>query len=126
MAEPARFVGLRVLRSEVADFTFQEFNSPVVPHEFRGKSMINDLIELEPLLSQYDPDRIIVGPLRNLSISSSFRYFYIAGSGSKVYESIGLGFEAEPKAESQRLDIIEKVKSRFREVTTPGSPPQMT
>jgi hypothetical protein len=94
------------LRSEVADFTFQEFNNQEIPHEFRGKSMINDLIELEPLLSQYGPGRIVVGPLLNLSISSNFRYFYIAGSGGRIYESIALGFEAETDAARQRLDII--------------------
>jgi hypothetical protein len=83
--------------------------------------MISDLVELEPLLSQYDPGKILVGPLLNLSISSNFRYFYIAGNGDKIYESIGLGFEAEADAERQRLDIIEKLKSRFREVAILGS-----
>jgi hypothetical protein len=83
--------------------------------------MINDLIELEPLLSQYDAGKVFVGPLLSLSISSSFRYFYIAGNGTKVYESIGLGFEAETDAESQRVNVMEKLKSRFREVMTPDS-----
>ena len=54
--------------------------------------MINDLIDVEPLLGQHDPGMILVGPLLSLSISSSYRYFYIAGNGSKVYETISLGF----------------------------------
>ena len=80
--------------------------------------MINDFTDLEPLLDQYDPGIILVGPLRSLSISSSFRYFHIAGKGSKVYESVSLGFiEAETDAQSRRTVISEKLHGRFGEVT---------
>ena len=79
--------------------------------------MISDFTDLEPLLSQYDPGTILVGPLRSLSISSSFRYFHIAAKGSKVYESVSLGFiEAETDAQRRRADIIEKLNGRFGEV----------
>jgi hypothetical protein len=37
---------------------------------------------------------ILVGPLLSLSISSRYRYFYIAGNGSKVYETIFRGDRA--------------------------------
>ena len=84
--------------------------------------MITDLIGLEPLLDQYDPGTILVGPLLSLSLSSTFRYFYIGGNGSKVYQSIGLGFvEAEIDAERQRADVVGTLKNRFVEVITFGS-----
>ena len=84
--------------------------------------MITDLIGLEPLLDQYDPGTILVGPLLSLSLSSTFRYFYIGGNGSKVYQSIGLGFvEAEIDAERQREDVVGTLKNRFVEVITFGS-----
>jgi len=77
--------------------------------------MITDLRDLEPLLGQYDPGLILVGPV--LSFSGGYRYFYIAANGSQVYEAIGLGyFENEADAESQRANIIEIVKSRFTEM----------
>src|SRR4029077_15778001 len=79
--------------------------------------MINDLVDLDRVLDQYDAGRALVGPVLNLSINSSFRFFYIAGNGAKIYQSIGLGFiEAEPEAERQRGDIVAKLQSRFGEV----------
>jgi hypothetical protein len=80
--------------------------------------MINDLIELESLLGQYDPGRILVGPLLSLSLNSNFRYFYIAGQASKVYESIGLGFvERETEAQGKREALITaNLRSRFEVV----------
>src|SRR5205807_6260140 len=84
--------------------------------------MINDLTDLEPLLAQYDPGKVLVGPLLNLSINSSFRFFYIAGNGRKVYESISLGFvEAEADAQLQRADIVARLENRFKEVKILGS-----
>jgi hypothetical protein len=84
--------------------------------------MITDLIDVEPLLGQHDPGMILVGPLLSLSINSQYRYFYIAGNGSKVYETISLGFvELETNAQTQRADFIEKLESRFAEVLTFGN-----
>jgi hypothetical protein len=85
--------------------------------------MINDPTDLEPLLAQYDPGTVLVGPLLNLSINSSFRFFYIAGNGSKkIYESISLGFvEVEADAQSQRADIVARLENRFGEVQVLGS-----
>lgn len=85
--------------------------------------MINDPTDLEPLLAQYDPGMVLVGPLLNLSINSSFRFFYIAGNGSKkIYESISLGFvEVEADAQSQRADIVARLENRFGEVQVLGS-----
>jgi len=84
--------------------------------------MSDDLIELEPLLAQYDQAKILVGPLLSLSFGSNFRYFYIAGNGSKVYGSVGLGFVAlEDEAQKKRVDIVEKLKSRFRKTVILGS-----
>jgi Sel1 repeat len=81
--------------------------------------MITDLINVEPLLGQHDPGVILVGPLLSLSMNSSYRYFYIAGKGSKVYETISLGFEeVEAVAQARRADFIEKLNSRFAEVLT--------
>src|ERR1700733_9891085 len=80
--------------------------------------MINNLIDVEPLLGQYDPGMILVGPLLNLSINSGNRYFYIAGNGSKVYETISLFVEVETNAQTQRADFIKKLESRFAEVLT--------
>jgi hypothetical protein len=88
--------------------------------------MITELTDLEPLLGQYDAETVLVGPLLNLSINSSFRFFYIAGNGAPIYESIALGFcEAETDAESQRAEIIAKLKSRFGEVKILGSQLEM-
>ena len=78
--------------------------------------MITDLRDLDPLLGQYDPGLILVGPVLSFSIGD-YRYFYIAANGSQVYEAIGLGyFENEADVESQRANIIEIVKSRFTEM----------
>src|SRR6516162_5359032 len=79
--------------------------------------MINDLNDLDAVLSQYDLGKALVGPLMNLSINSNFRFFHIAGNGAKVYQSVGLGFiEAETEAERQRGDIVARLQSRFGEV----------
>jgi hypothetical protein len=88
--------------------------------------MISDMIDLEPLLSEYDPQAILAGPLLSLSMSSSYRYFFIAGKGTRVYNSVGLGFvESESDAEEQRADIIEKLKGRFSNVLTFDSHAEM-
>jgi TPR repeat protein len=79
--------------------------------------MLTDVADLEQLLAQYDPGRVLVGPLLNLQINASYCYFHLAGNGSKVYESIGLGFiENETHAQKQRTEIIQKLKLRFAEV----------
>jgi hypothetical protein len=83
--------------------------------------MITDLIDVEPVLDQHDPGMILVGPLLSRSLNSGYRYFYIAGNGSKVYETISLFVEVETNAQTQRADFIEKLKSRFAEVLTFGS-----
>jgi hypothetical protein len=88
--------------------------------------MITDTIDLEQLLTQYEPKAVFVGPILSLSINASYRYLYIAGNGSKVYHSIGLGFvENELDAQKQRADIIEKLKPRFAELVTFGSHTEM-
>ena len=79
-------------------------------------TMITDLRDLEPLLSQYDPGLILVGPVLSLSMGGQ-RYFYIAANGSKVFEAISLGYsEDEADAENQRENIAAILKSRFREM----------
>jgi hypothetical protein len=79
--------------------------------------MINELTNLDSLLDQYDPGTILIGPLRKLSINSTFRYFHVAGKGTKVYESVGLGFvELETNALKQRADLLEKLNRRFGKV----------
>ena len=88
--------------------------------------MITDLVDLEPLVGQYDPGPIFVGPLLSHSKSSRFHYFYIAGNGNKVYETIELGFvDVESTAQTQRADLIVKLESRFTKVLTFGSLPEM-
>jgi hypothetical protein len=90
-----------------------------VPHDLRGivKAMIHDLADLEPLLRQYDPGKILVGPLLNLWTNSSFRVFNIAGNGGKTHETIGLGFvKVETDAQRRRADIVALLESRFDEV----------
>jgi hypothetical protein len=78
--------------------------------------MITDLRDLEPLLGQYDPGLLLVGPVLSFSIGG-YRYFYIAANGSKVYETIGLGyFENEADAESQRANIVAILKGRFTDM----------
>src|SRR5580704_14642785 len=83
--------------------------------------MITDLIDVEPVLDQHDPGMILVGPLLSRSLNSGYRYFYIAGIGSKVYETISLFVEVEADAQTQRADFIEKLETRFAEVLTFGS-----
>ena len=79
--------------------------------------MIHDLIDLEPLLQQYDHEKVLVGPLLNLWTNSSFRVFNIAGKSGKIHETIGLGFfELETDAQRRRADIVAALKSRFGEV----------
>ena len=86
--------------------------------------MITHTLDVEPLLGRYEPGIILVGPLLSLSMSASSRYFYVAGAGNgdKVYQTISLGFvEFETDAQKQRADFIEKLESRFAEVSTFGS-----
>jgi hypothetical protein len=79
--------------------------------------MIHDLSDLEPLLHQYDPEKVLVGPLLNLWTNSSFRVFNIAGKGGKIHETIGLGFvELEIDAQRRRADIVAALESCFSEV----------
>src|SRR3984885_4582358 len=85
------------------------------------EAMITDLVDVEPLLGQHDPEMILVGPLLSHSLNSGYRYFYIAGSGSKIYETISLFVEVETNAQTQRADFIEKLESRFAEVLTFGN-----
>lgn len=76
--------------------------------------MITEINDFEQLLTQYESDRVLVGPLMSLPINASYRYFYLAGNGSKVYQSIGLGFlENESHGQKQRADIIQKLRARF-------------
>jgi hypothetical protein len=79
--------------------------------------MIHDLTDLEPLLHQYDLEKVLVGPLLDLWTNSSFRVFNIAGKGGKIHETIGLGFfELEIDAQRRRDDIVAVLVSRFGEV----------
>jgi hypothetical protein len=79
--------------------------------------MIHDLTDLEPLLHQYDPEKILVGPLLNLWTNSSFRVFNIAGKGGKIHEAIGLGFvELEIDAQGQRAAIVAALEGYFSDV----------
>jgi hypothetical protein len=79
--------------------------------------MIHDLTDLEALLHQYDPEKVLLGPLLNLWTNSSFRVFNIAGEGGKIHEAIGLGFfELEIDARRRRADIVAVLESRFGEV----------
>ena len=81
--------------------------------------MIHDLADLEPLLRQYHPEKVLVGPLLNLWTNSSFRVFTIAGNGGKIYETIGLGFvKVEADAQRRRAYIVAVLESRFGEVQT--------
>ena len=82
--------------------------------------MITEVIDLERLLDQYDSGAVLIGPLLSLSLKSSYRYFYIAGKGSDVYEAtLGLGvIKSEAAAQRQRADVIKKLESRFAEVLT--------
>ena len=88
--------------------------------------MISDTIDLESLLGQYDSETILVGPLLSLSMSSSYRYFFVAGKGAKIYNCFGLGFiDNESDAQKQRAGTIEKLKSRFADVVTCDSHAEM-
>ena len=79
--------------------------------------MIHDLTDLEPLLRQYDHEKVLVGPLLNLWTNSSFRVFNIAGKRSKIHETVGLGFfELEIDAQRRRADIIAALEGCFSEV----------
>ena len=79
--------------------------------------MIHDLTDLEPLVHQYDHEKVLVGPLLNLWTNSSFRVFNIAGKSGKIYETIGLGFfELEMDAQRRRAGIVAALEGRFGEV----------
>jgi hypothetical protein len=79
--------------------------------------MIDNLTDLEPVLGQYDPGKVLVGPLLHLSMNSNFCFFYIAGNGPKIYESVSLGFvEDETDAQNRRTDIVATLESHFGEV----------
>jgi hypothetical protein len=79
--------------------------------------MIHDLTDLEPLLHQYDREKVLVSPLLNLWTNSSFRVFNIAGKGGKIHETIGLGFfELEIDAQRRRADIVSALEDCFSEV----------
>jgi hypothetical protein len=79
--------------------------------------MIHDLTDLEPLLHQYDREKVLVGPVLDLWTNSSFRVFNIAGKGGKVHETIGLGFvELEIDAQRRRANIVAALESCFSEV----------
>jgi hypothetical protein len=89
--------------------------------------MITDIIDLEQLLNQYEPEAVLVGPLLSLSLNASYRYFYLAGNNSTIYSSIGLGFfENESCARKQRADIIERLRPRFAELLLFDSQMEMT
>ena len=84
------------------------------------------MLDLEPFVGQYDPGMILAGPLLRHSKDSRFHYFYIAGNGNKVYETINLGLvDVESNAQTQRADLIVKLESRFTKVLTFGSLPEM-
>ena len=88
--------------------------------------MIHDLTDLEPLLHQYDHEKVLVGPLLNLWTNSSFRVFNIAGKSSKIHETIGLGFfELEIDAQRRRADIVAALEGYFGEVEIFGSQLEM-
>ena len=78
--------------------------------------MITEVIDLERLLDQYDSGAVLIGPLLSLSLKSSYRYFYIAGKGSDVYEAtLGLGvIKSEAAAQRQRADVIKKLEESVR------------
>jgi hypothetical protein len=55
--------------------------------------------------------------LLNLWTNSSFRVFKLAGNGSKIYETVGLGYvKVEADAQRRRADIVAVLESRFGEV----------
>ena len=77
--------------------------------------MITDLIDVQSFLGQHDPRMIMIGPVLSVP-DSRHRYFYVAGNGSKVYETIFV--EVDTNADKQRTDFIEKLRSRFAEAWT--------
>ena len=100
-------------------FYFKELNSEGNSATAAKQVIISDMVDLEPLVDQYDPGMILVGPLLSHSINSRYRYFYIAGKGSKVYETISLGFlEVETPGQNRRANFVEKLKIHFAEVST--------
>ena len=83
--------------------------------------MITDTVDLDQLVGRYDPGMILVGPLLSHSKDSRYHYFYIAGDGIKIYETIILGFvKVETIARTQRANFVEKLESRFSEVLVFG------
>jgi hypothetical protein len=83
--------------------------------------MITDMVNLDPLVGQYDTGMILVGPLLSHSKNSRYHYFYIAGNGSKIFETIILGLvEVETIARTQRANFVAKLESRFSEVLVFG------
>lgn len=102
----------------LAGSAIPELNGVQFRTDFPRFTMINDLTDLQLVLGQYETEKLLIGPLLNLSINSSFRFFYIAGKGQKTYQSIGLGFiEVETDARQQRAHIVAQLQSRFGEVT---------
>src|SRR5580700_3972658 len=88
--------------------------------------MITDMVDLEPLIGRYDSGMVLVGPLLSHSKNSRFHYFYIAGDGNKVYQTINLGLvDVESNAQTQRADLVVKLESRFTKVLTFGSLAEM-
>jgi hypothetical protein len=86
---------------------------------------ISDMIELEALIGQYNPGFILVGPVLDRWDDSTHRYFEIAGNGSEVYQRVDLGSVRATEAQRQRVDIVEKLGSRFVGVMTFASPQEM-
>ena len=83
--------------------------------------MITDMVDLDPLIGQYDTGVILVGPLLSHSKNSKYHYFHIAGNGSKIFETIILGFvDLERIARTQRANFVEKLESHFSEVLVFG------
>jgi hypothetical protein len=88
--------------------------------------MITEDIDLDQVLDLYDAGEVIlVGPLLRLSISK-YRYFFVASQGSKICESVGVGFaESEDDAQKQYEDIVKKLENRFAETVTFGDHVEM-
>lgn len=80
------------------------------------------MIDLEPLVGQYDPGMILVGPLLRPWSGFGYYYFQIAGHGRHIYQSIDLGIvEAEAEAQRQRAEAVDILQSRFAGVISFGS-----
>jgi hypothetical protein len=45
-----------------------------------------DMIDLEPVIAQYDPGIILICPLHSLGDGSSLRYFEIVGYSSSIVQ----------------------------------------